>query len=246
MATSQPQSPAILIPWGLKEATLGFVGLIALSILVNIALVLLPAGERFLSGEHGREQLVINGISASSILLGTLAFQTGILLITFYLGPRRFRCSISSLGLTMPNLPTVVRWSLLGLALSIGMTAIYNALMINIAPSLVPPTLPPELPVGEHALLTFTVVVLTGPLTEEVFFRGFLFPGFVKKWGVLAGIIVSSALFALSHGALAALIPIFLTGIIFSWIYYRTNSICPTIAAHIMQNTLAYGSVMWI
>ena len=43
--------------------------------------------------------------------------------------------------------------------------------------------------------------VVLGPIYEELFFRGFLFPLLAKTFGAAAGIILSALPFALLHGA---------------------------------------------
>jgi membrane protease YdiL (CAAX protease family) len=83
------------------------------------------------------------------------------------------------------------------------------------------------------------VAVVWGPVGEEVFFRGFVLPGLVKRFGAPVGVVLSSGLFALFHIDVGMLVPTFLLGAAFAWIYLRTGSLWPAILAHGAQNALA-------
>ena len=106
--------------------------------------------------------------------------------------------------------------------------------------TLVPEPLPVEL-AGEGAYILISALALGGwvPFVEEVFFRGFLFAGLAARYGLYVGAVASAALFALVHFSLAAMLPIFVTGILFALVYHRTRSLWIPIAAHSAQNLLA-------
>jgi membrane protease YdiL (CAAX protease family) len=84
----------------------------------------------------------------------------------------------------------------------------------------------------------FTAVILA-PVVEESFFRGFLFAGFRQRYGYQAAALLSSAIFAAAHFQLAVLIPTFILGYIFSYLYQKTNSILPGMLMHFLVN--AFG-----
>lgn len=54
-------------------------------------------------------------------------------------------------------------------------------------------------------ILLFISAVILAPLTEEFLFRGIFLHRFSNKWGITAGIIVSSLLFGLAHANLATI-----------------------------------------
>ena len=72
----------------------------------------------------------------------------------------------------------------------------------------------------------FTGVILA-PIVEETFFRGFLFAGFRQRYGYQKAALLSSAIFAAAHLQLAVLVPTFVLGYIFSYLYQKSNSIIP-------------------
>lgn len=87
------------------------------------------------------------------------------------------------------------------------------------------------------------LAVFIAPFVEEIFFRGFLQPAFVKSLGVVGGVIVTSLIFGLSHSQYleheVALVGVTIIGLILSITKEKTNSIMPCIWAHLINNTLA-------
>ncbi|MES2996399.1 MAG: type II CAAX endopeptidase family protein [Verrucomicrobiota bacterium] len=85
------------------------------------------------------------------------------------------------------------------------------------------------------ALMAVAAVVVA-PLCEEIVFRGYIY-GAAKKFTGAAGAAVFSALvFSVAHGSVAALLPLFLLGLAFVWIYEKTGSIWAPIAVHFCFN----------
>jgi membrane protease YdiL (CAAX protease family) len=92
----------------------------------------------------------------------------------------------------------------------------------------------------------FFVGAIVAPLVEEIFFRGFLFQGFRQRYGWVAGILISSAIFAAAHLDPVALIPTFLLGAVLAYVYHRSNSVWPGVILHFLVNAsslcIAYGA----
>ncbi len=83
--------------------------------------------------------------------------------------------------------------------------------------------------------------VIVAPVAEEVFFRGFVFAGLRQRYNWKKAALISSALFAVIHVTPTAMIPIFILGCIFAYLYHRSNSIWPAILMHVSTNALAIG-----
>ena len=98
----------------------------------------------------------------------------------------------------------------------------------------------------DTAVWFFFVGAIVAPLVEEIFFRGFLFQGFRQRYGWVAGIVISSAIFAAAHIDPVALIPTFLLGAVLAYVYHRSNSVWPGVILHFMVNAsslcIAYGA----
>ena len=94
---------------------------------------------------------------------------------------------------------------------------------------------------GPAVLLTFQALVFITPISEELFFRGFIFRGLLPKMGPWGAIAASALVFSAFHLSLGVLVPIFITGFLLAWLYWRTGSLWAAIGAHAGQNALALG-----
>lgn len=81
--------------------------------------------------------------------------------------------------------------------------------------------------------------VFAAPIVEEIFFRGFLFQGFRQRYGWVAGIAISSFIFAAAHLDPVAFIPTFILGAVLAYVYHRSNSVWPGIILHFLVNAFA-------
>ncbi len=89
-------------------------------------------------------------------------------------------------------------------------------------------------------LLGFSIFLacFLGPVIEEIFFRGFLYPAVKKSWGIRPAFLLSAALFAAVHQNLFAFVPIFFLGVLLAYLYEKRRSVLPCIALHIAHNCL--------
>jgi membrane protease YdiL (CAAX protease family) len=98
---------------------------------------------------------------------------------------------------------------------------------------------------GVLPLLWLSVVVVA-PVTEELFFRGFLHRGWAPSWlGVAGTIILTSVLWAALHQQYNALgiLFIFLMGLIFGWMRQSSRSTTLPIVLHMFNNLFATAFV---
>jgi membrane protease YdiL (CAAX protease family) len=126
---------------------------------------------------------------------------------------------------------------LLSYLLNLGYSTLLAFLDLTMQPSLVP--ILAEL---SSPWLFAVGVVVIAPLVEEIFFRGFVFAGLRPRYGWKKAAIVSSACFALIHLQPTAVVPIFILGYIFAYLYHRSNSIWPAVLMHVSSNALALGA----
>jgi membrane protease YdiL (CAAX protease family) len=90
---------------------------------------------------------------------------------------------------------------------------------------------------GWHAyVLALMFGGIVAPLTEETFFRGFLFAGLRQAYPFWTAAGISGLLFGLIHFMPLALPPLTLYGIIFAWLRERTGSLWPGILMHMLVN----------
>jgi membrane protease YdiL (CAAX protease family) len=87
---------------------------------------------------------------------------------------------------------------------------------------------------------------LLGPFLEEIFFRGFVYGLFKRKLGIFWGVILSAMFFAYIHANIASFFPIFCLGIVLAYLYEKTGSLIPSIAVHIIHNSLSLFFLLFI
>jgi membrane protease YdiL (CAAX protease family) len=92
------------------------------------------------------------------------------------------------------------------------------------------------IPVGAN-FLRFVTLVVTAPVLEELMFRGYLLRAWSEKWGLWAGVLLSSAVFGAVH---VDTVPAMLTGVGFALLYLRTQSLWAAIFAHAAYNLVVY------
>ncbi len=79
---------------------------------------------------------------------------------------------------------------------------------------------------------------LVGPITEEVFFRGFFYPPLRQKVGRVGAILINAFCFAALHGNLIQLAPLIGLGLILALLRERTGSVLASTVLHCTHNTL--------
>ena len=94
---------------------------------------------------------------------------------------------------------------------------------------------------GTEWLLAFLVVGVGAPLSEELLFRGFLQSALAgSRLGFFGASLVTSALWTALHAgySLAGILEVFLIGLFFSWLLWRTGSLRVAIFCHAFYNSL--------
>lgn len=106
-----------------------------------------------------------------------------------------------------------------------------------------------QLGANETALLLALSALLTtviAPICEETLFRGYIFPALSKWKGWLAGALMTGVLFGGVHYGSAPvidLVPLGMLGVLLCLLYRRTGSLYPGIAAHSLNNSIAFGAL---
>lgn len=83
-------------------------------------------------------------------------------------------------------------------------------------------------------------VVIMAPIAEELLFRGILFNTIKHAGYPLAGMFASAALFALVHGSMALMLPLFVMGFALAWVYEKSGSIIAPIVMHATFNAINF------
>ncbi len=94
-------------------------------------------------------------------------------------------------------------------------------------------------PYSLYLIAAFSVTL--GPLMEELFFRGFLYPVVRRRFGVMAAIVATAFPFALMHAAQygnswASVLLILVVGVVLATVREKTNSLAASFLVHAAYN----------
>ena len=222
------------VPWRASDAMIG-VGIVACGSIVSVlALAALQDGRDPQGG--------------ASTLFVLLALNILMVATVWLFAVKKRGARWENLGIRIDGLrwPAIVGWAALGLMLSLASTTAYVVIVTATGIEWLQPQSPLTdelLGQGPTRALSVGVIVALGPAAEEVFFRGFLLAPLVQGIGVVPGVAAASAVFAVAHGDIAVVLPVFVSGVILSWLYVRTGSLWPSFLAHSAQNSLAVALV---
>jgi len=100
------------------------------------------------------------------------------------------------------------------------------------------------------AYLTAVFAVSLGPLIEEIFFRGFLYPVVARRLGAVAGILLTALPFGLMHFvqygySWGAVLIVFLVGVVLTTLRAMTKSVAASFLAHVAYNGTLMVLAAW-
>ena len=101
---------------------------------------------------------------------------------------------------------------------------------------------------GTIVLLGLLVVIL-GPVAEELAFRGFLMPLLIRSLGTAGGIVLTGVIFGSIHGyeyqwAWQYMLLISLVGCVFGWAKYKTQSTVCSALMHATFNLTQFAAFL--
>jgi len=230
------------VKWDLWDAVkiviLFFFSGYVMAVITALLSPVLPSG-----GGGGR---IVSIVNATAMNLVGVCF-------VFYFALYRYGHKMKDLGLTAKNLLRNISYGFLGY-LSVQprhfATLIGTALALDIlgrrpAPQPVFRIFLAEEKAPMLAYLSVFVAV-AGPVMEEIFFRGFIYPAVRKAAGAWRAILISALLFSVLHAHLAGLLPIFILGAFLAYLYEKTGSLVPSITVHITHNLIMVFLIFFI
>mgnify|MGYP000480613986 CR=1 FL=1 len=151
---------------------------------------------------------------------------------------QRWGGGLDRIGLLWESLlPGIVRglwWS--GGAGILAAAAFLLLFLFGIHPlTLMPIGLPREMPAR---VALYVVGGGLGPVAEEIFFRGILY-GYLRRWGMVPAMLVSTAVFAMMHTA--AGVTQVVGGILFAAAYEAEGSLAAPITIHVLGNLALFS-----
>ena len=164
--------------------------------------------------------------------------------LAFILKVRYDRGFWQSLGWRMPRIGDAVTSLAFGPVLAIGLGLLGTAMRTPQIP------LPFENMLSSPALIALfgLLVVLIGPLCEELAFRGFILPLLARTFGAAAGIVVTGILFGTLHGFeypdWRPVVLVAVAGMVFGWRRYRTGSTVNSSLMHAGFNLMQFVALL--
>lgn len=89
------------------------------------------------------------------------------------------------------------------------------------------------------AVFNLIMIALTPAVCEELLFRGYVQRQAERSLGVAGGIVLTGVLFGLFHLRLTQLLPLATLGCYLAWLTWRTRSLWPAVAVHLLNNGAA-------
>jgi hypothetical protein len=177
---------------------------------------------------------------ALGMLVAVIGSEVALLVVAWRFSVQKYRQPWSTLGFRRPG------WIAIALVvpvLAAGMFFnVFYVVMVDITELdlLLPPPMPPLFAEGGAALiLGIVLAVIVAPVAEEAFFRGFIFSGLRRRFGLIGSAALSALIFAVAHFQIGVLVPVFVLGLMLAWVYYRTSTIWSSILVHVAYNGLA-------
>ena len=140
---------------------------------------------------------------------------------------------------------SAIRWSWPRNAWGLLLTGAFMLLVLSMLENLLP--MPKDTPFDKlfsrprDAYLIAIIAVSLGPLVEELFFRGFLYPVLARRWGMAWAIFLTALPFAVMHmpqygWAWGALAVIFIVGVVCGTVRAFTKSVGASFLVHVGYN----------
>lgn len=235
----EPPSESDRVPWTVSDILKG-IGLVILGIIV----ISFAAAGVAAAIAGGFDDIEDDPAALAALFAFSIPLEIVFVLVALRFTVWKYGLSLASLGLKRPERGRY----LFTVGLLFGALAIVYVYFGILALFGVDPEadLPDE--AFEHLGPIIVVGVLSlgfAPLMEEVFFRGFVFPGLQRRWGFLLAALGSGFLFGIAHlgnpGTFYVVPPITLVGAWFAWGYAYSGSLYPPIAAHFFFNLISFS-----
>ena len=102
----------------------------------------------------------------------------------------------------------------------------------------------PIIPAFKNSLAAMTIMgiitMIVAPLTEEVFFRGFVLQGLGNKFNPVLAALLTAGIFAMFHIQFGSFIPLFIIGLVLSVLFIHTKNLWACIWFHLINNAVAF------
>ncbi|EHQ90748.1 CPBP family intramembrane glutamic endopeptidase [Desulfosporosinus youngiae] len=182
-------------------------------------------------------------LSFIAVGLGDVLLYFGVIWLFLHLIRRPF----SDLGFVKPLRRFVVLGLIVGVLLFVGIGLLGN-LLTKVLGTPAPQSFAAAVKGADYSWEFILLTLLGGviaPIKEEMFFRGLIYPPLRQIFGRGKGILLTGLFFAALHLEIIRFLPLFIGGVVLTWLYERSSSIWPAIVAHGTWNVLM-AIALWI
>jgi membrane protease YdiL (CAAX protease family) len=237
------------VPWSVQQTFLGIlltlVPWIVLSFLLSAASVGKPITKPLpaqLDFTNAIVTLIASAVIEGAFLIAPLYFAHH----PFRSSPHPWQQAWSALGFRRCKFGYALAWIILLFVAVILVNILYTYAITTFHL----PLLPNDQRILEQGKLapvtayaTLLGSVLFAPFCEEVFFRGFTFIGLSSGMPLNVSIVLSALIFAVAHGDPGSFLVLFVIGLALAFLRWRTRSIWPCMALHLLNNLLGALSI---
>ena len=131
-----------------------------------------------------------------------------------------------------------IGWGILGMFLAMFSQSIAVYIMELIGLPLVSENTQSIVEMVEMSFIIIVAPALIGPILEEIVFRKVLFGALMERFGFFISSILSSLVFAIVHVDFTHTLVYVFMGLVFCYLYKKTESIITPILAHMFMNSL--------
>lgn len=186
--------------------------------------------------------------NAVIVFIFSTLIEGAFLIAPFYFASRAFRSAAHRARSTFEALG--FKSFALGNALSWVILFFFAVLITNVLYQILITTLHLPLQTNDQVILqqaknaplttyaTLIASVLVAPFCEEIFFRGFVFPGLSREMPLGWAIVLSSLIFAVAHADAGSFVVLFVIGLALAFLRWHTRSIWPGMLLHLLNNAI--------
>ena len=221
------------IPWSAADAGWGTLGGLILGGLIAPALIL-PFDPTLETDAGLLAAQALLGISLLGVAIGAASGWTF----------KSLREALSRLGLRR-FAPSALGWMVLAMVAYYIAAGLFASLVVepeqdDIADEL--GTCDPHVLV---AVVAVGLIAILAPLSEELFFRGFVFSGIRSRFSFWPAALIAGLVFGMIHAptGILTVIPLGVLGVALCWLYEKTGSLWPCVIAHAINNCVALAVV---
>lgn len=236
------------VPWTIQQTFLGI-------LLTLVPWVLLALGLSSLNGPSSHTAplpLQVDLVNAIIVFLFSTLIEVALLVAPFYFANAALRSSIVEsvrprtvlrvLGFRAFNVGSALSWVVVLFFAFFAVNGLYQYLLTVLHLHLQTNDQfilqqSKYAPLSTYAILL--VSVLVAPFCEEVFFRGFIFPGLLRGMSLVWAIVLSALIFGVAHADPGSFAVLFFIGLALAFVRWRTDSLWPGILLHMLNNGIA-------